>query len=482
MANVRYNMENIGIIMKQQIVRFKLEKGLVTWLLMGGDISEVSFLESEFFADTMMKEIFEAMLEVEEEGEQIGMTSVMQKIRDNRGRTTGPDIAEILHEYSLQDVDGRKLGMQILREYKTAEIQRIGGMIEKNLIDPYQAFELMAELEEKGKEETGSKVGDLIPGVLKITEERVQSVARGEGIPNTINSGIDDLDKVGIFKSGELVAIAARPAMGKTTVCLFIAKNVSQDYPVLYFTQEMTPNRLTELLGAYSGKVDSRKVRQGVTNESEYGKFLKGLGELSKNDLSFHMIGTLSSMISTIKKWRKKTDSSKPAMVIVDYVQQVSNERRGQSREQEISSISRAIQRMAIKMNICMVVVSQLSRSVETRGGDKRPYPSDMRDSGQLEQDPDSILMLYRPIAYDFEIDENGSPTCYRNEKGYIIQSLVELLVRKNRNGPTVTIKNWIDHRYGEIVSDYEKMHGTEPFQANGYEKIILPPSAEVPF
>ena len=223
---------------------------------------------------------------------------------------------------------------------------------------------------------------------------------------------------------GEFAVIGARPAMGKSLLLMQMALNVAKNQEVLFFSFDMTAPRLMDIMirNLVSHRIDFSKDSAWDDANKEY----LAKAEQLVADLKLHVIDHVPSGISAFKALCKKHVEEKGVKAIfVDYLQLlVSNRYRG-SREVEVSHISRELKNIARELDVCVVVTSQLSRSVETRGGDKRPILSDLRESGAIEQDADKVMFLYRPEYYGLVMDEMGQSTV----------GLAEVLMVKNRNG-----------------------------------------------
>ncbi|BAI79546.1 replicative DNA helicase DnaB [Deferribacter desulfuricans SSM1] len=241
------------------------------------------------------------------------------------------------------------------------------------------------------------------------------------GIP----SGYTDLDKLtNGFQDSDLIIVAGRPGMGKTAFALNIALNASYrfDKSIAIFSLEMSANQLVQRLLATEAKIESSKLRSGKLNMEEWNRLASVGGEL--NDLKLFIDDTPAISVMELRaKCRRLKKEHGLDMVIVDYLQLMSGSN-VDSREQQISEISRSLKALAKELNIPVIALSQLNRSVENRS-DKRPQPSDLRESGAIEQDADLIIFLYRDEVY------------HKDSK---FQGLCEVIVAKHRNGPTGSV------------------------------------------
>jgi replicative DNA helicase len=245
------------------------------------------------------------------------------------------------------------------------------------------------------------------------------------GVP----SGFGRVDRMTAgWQFGDLVIIAARPGMGKTAFVVSSGENAG--VPVAIFSLEMTAMQLTErrVSGAY--EIDNFNLRRGRLTEKSWQDLTKDSKNISGKPLYIDDTPALSIADLRIRAIRMKAQYG-IGLIIVDYLQLMRGT--GSNREQEISSISRGLKALAKDLRIPIIALSQLSRAVETRGGDKRPQLSDLRESGAIEQDADVVMFLYRPEYYGITVDENGFPTAGK----------AEVIIAKNRSGSTEAV--WVD-------------------------------------
>lgn len=282
-------------------------------------------------------------------------------------------------------------------------------------------------------------VHDIAFRVLEQLEKRVAANRKNEVPEGMINLGIPDLDALLALESGQVVVVAARPSMGKSTLVRQFALNLGRDHHVKIFTQEMTKESITQLFFASEAKVNSEKLKHGTISDEEYQKVVRAAGSVAERNIEIDYIRDITTMIVSIKKWRMKTDRSQPAIVIVDYLQQVHIELKYANKTEKVGRVSSMLRQLALMLNLVIINVSQLNRQNENRGGDKKPIMSDLRDSGEIEQDANKIVFVHRPIVYGFETDDEGNN----------IENLAELIIAKNREGRTGTVKTEFIGKYG---------------------------------
>jgi len=269
--------------------------------------------------------------------------------------------------------------------------------------------------------------------------EKQASEGEEVGMPTYINN----LDNILLMKGGTMNVFAARPAMGKTALILQIAKNIAKaNKPVGILSLEMRDKELIERIQSNESNVPLESITKGKMQSHEWNDYLNGSSRLKDCPIYVDDTPALSvlQMRSKARMLKRKYDIK---ILMIDYLQLMQEPSLKNNREQEISYISRSIKQIAKDLDIVVIPLAQLSRAVETRGGDKRPILSDLRDSGSIEQDSDSVTFLYRPEYYGISEDENGQST----------QGVLELIIAKQRNGSTGTVKLKFDGKY-QRVSD----------------------------
>ncbi len=240
-----------------------------------------------------------------------------------------------------------------------------------------------------------------------------------------VGSGFSDLDKFTAgFQPGELIIIAARPSMGKTAFSLNIAENVALDtkLPVAVFSMEMGATQLaTRMIGSV-GRLDQHRMRNGNLEDEDWVRLTTALGKLNDAPIFIDEGAGLSSFDVRARARRLHRQCGKLGLIVVDYLQLMSapSGRQGENRATEISEISRSLKSLAKELDVPVVALSQLNRSVEQRP-DKRPVMSDLRESGAIEQDADLILFIYRDEVYNPDTQDKGT---------------AEIIIAKQRNGP----------------------------------------------
>ncbi|MEK7668762.1 MAG: replicative DNA helicase, partial [Gemmatimonadota bacterium] len=271
------------------------------------------------------------------------------------------------------------------------------------------------------------------------TMERIESLHGGGQSITGVPSGFADLDeKTAGFQPSDLVIVAARPAMGKTAFCLNVASNaaITRGVPTAIFSLEMSKEALVQRLLTAEARVDAHRLRQGLLKDSDYALMARAAGLLSGAPIWIDDSAALTPLELRAKARRIKAEVD-IGLVIVDYLQLMRSAEQAENRTQEISAISRALKALAKELAVPVIALSQLSRAPEQRGGEhRRPQLSDLRESGAIEQDADVVLFIYRPEMYATEAE--------RDE----LAGQAEIIIGKQRNGPTGTIKLFFHKMY----------------------------------
>jgi replicative DNA helicase len=268
-------------------------------------------------------------------------------------------------------------------------------------------------------------IREIVKGSFRTIDQLSQSQDLVTGVP----TGFVDLDeKTTGLQKGDLIIVAARPAMGKTSLCLNIAQNASRrtGEAVGLFSLEMSKEQLVLRMLCSDARVDAHRLRTGSLGEKDWARLAKAYAELSACNIFIDDSTSVTPLEMRAKCRRLKAEHGL-GLVIVDYIQLMSLGGRVENRQQEIAAISRSLKGLAKELAVPVVALSQLSRAPEARGkGEKRPQLSDLRESGALEQDADVVMFIYREEEYN-ATDEN--------------QGIAEIIIGKQRNGPTGTLR-----------------------------------------
>jgi len=267
------------------------------------------------------------------------------------------------------------------------------------------------------------------------TMERIEQLQSGAGSVTGVPSGFVDLDRLTAgFQRADLVIIAARPSMGKTALALNIVQHAAIEHNtgVAFFSIEMSKDALVQRLLCSEGLVDAQRLRRGQLRDDDYPKLARAAGLLGTAPIWIDDSASLTPLAMRSKARRLKAEHD-IALVIVDYLQLMQGPGDVENRQQEISYISRSLKALAKELDVPVVAISQLSRAPEQRGGEhRRPQLSDLRESGAIEQDADVVCFIYRQEFYDGPVDPKTNES---------IEGIAEVIVGKQRNGPTGTVK-----------------------------------------
>lgn len=307
----------------------------------------------------------------------------------------------------------------------------------KKLLDKYPQhkeektlYDSLKDLLEKAKaedeenvckaENIGSIVVSNIPNLFE-TKENTQMIQSGFQVFDSTFGG---------FSKGEYTIIAGRPSMGKSQFLVNLALNMLDlDYGVAYFSFDLNKTHLLTRLLACKSKIAASKILQNKLTDSEKAQVEKDAVVISTKNL--HICDAAIYKLEALEEeCRRLVKEHQVTVVFIDYLQMIDNMINSgayYNRDKEIGKISRKFKKLAMDLNIAIICSSQLNRSVETRGGEKKPYLSDLRDSGNIEQDADKVIFIYRPEYYGLSEDQYGNSNKY----------LVEIILAKNRNGST---------------------------------------------
>jgi replicative DNA helicase len=285
-----------------------------------------------------------------------------------------------------------------------------------------------------------------IKELLWPTMENIERLQRGGESITGVPSGFKDLDDLTAgFQQSDLVIVAARPSMGKTAFVLNIAQNAALDknIPVAFFSLEMSKDSLVQRLLTSEGRVDAQRLRKGKLHDDEFARLGRAAGMLSHAPIWIDDTPGISLLEMRSKARRLKTDND-IGMIVVDYLQLMTGPTNQESRQQEISYISRSLKSLARELKVPVVALSQLSRAPEQRTGEnKRPQHSDLRESGAIEQDADLVMFIYRQEMYDGPVDKDGNS----------LEGRAEIIVGKQRNGPTGFVNLYFNKTYTRFDS-----------------------------
>jgi len=357
-------------------------------------------------------------------------------------------------------------------------IETMTGLVGKGYDPGADAFELLDQAESEIFRISDSqlrKSASSMNEVLKETLAQLEAVHGREDGLTGVPSGFHRLDTMtGGWQAADLAIIAARPSMGKTAFALACARNAAlhPDRPagVAIFSLEMSAQQLAQRLLTSEARVDAQAARTGRLSEDDWPRLARAAGRLSAASIYIDDTPGLSILELRAKCRRLKAEHH-IGLVIVDYLQLMhgSGTSKNSNREQEIAQISRSLKSLAKEIEVPVIALSQLSRAVETRGGDKRPQLSDLRESGSIEQDADVVMFIYRAERYGITVDDKGNST----------EGMADIIIGKQRNGPIGDIQlAFVKHfaRF-ENLTVYEPSSFDPGMDMGGGDGFGIPPS-----
>lgn len=433
--------------MEEQIIKRILphnaeaEQSVIGAILLDADaiITVSELLLPEDFYTLQFKTLYNGMLSLYQEGKPIDPVTLQNKLREQEVPEEMCSVEFISNILSSVPTSANvKYYAEIVKD--KAVLRRLIRVSESIANDCYQDTEDLNVLLDNTERQIFDVVqnrstSDFVPikQIALETLESIQNAAKTVGAVTGISTGFYDLDSrtAGLQKS-DLILIAARPSMGKTAFVLNIAETVAMRHntSTAIFSLEMSRIQLAKRLISMNSKVDSQHMRVGNLADEEWGKITESTILLGESPLVIDDTPgiTIAELRSKCRKMKIENDLG---LVIIDYLQLMSGSggRRNESRQQEISDISRSLKALAREIDCPVIALSQLSRAVEGRE-DKRPMLSDLRESGAIEQDADVVMFIYRDEYYHKDSEDKG---------------IAEIIIGKQRNGPTCTVKlKWL--------------------------------------
>ncbi|MBD3422286.1 MAG: replicative DNA helicase [Chitinivibrionales bacterium] len=284
--------------------------------------------------------------------------------------------------------------------------------------------------------------------LLQATFKDIEMYAREGGIQG-VRTGFDELDEMTTgLQKGDLIILAARPSMGKTALSLSIALNAATNKKkkasTAVFSLEMSKSQIVQRMLCCEARVNMHRLRSGTLPKRDYPKLSYAAGPLAEAPIFIDDTPAITVLELRAKARRLKAQHGLD-LIVVDYLQLMGSSGGIESRQQEISQISRSLKSIAKELDVPVIALSQLSRAVEQRSGDHRPQLSDLRESGAIEQDADVVLFIYRESRYNPDIEEN-------------LKNISEIIVGKQRNGPVGTVKV-------AFIAEYARFENLAPMQ-----------------
>ena len=378
--------------------------------------------------------LFEAMVWLYNERKPVDLVTLQNRLRE---MAVPPEVSSLEYIGSLINAVPTSINVRAYAEivHEKAVLRNLIRVNEEITNSCYAGKESLENIMEETERQIFQvlmkrSTGEFTPirEVVMNTLERIEAASRSKGNVTGIASGFIDLDyKTSGFQKSDLILIAARPSMGKTAFALNVAGHIAINLKksVLIFSLEMSKEQLMNRLFAMESRVDAQKLRNGSLNDTEWANLIEGAGTIGRSGLMIDDTPGIS--VGEVRsKCRKYKLEHGLDLVLIDYLQLMQgSSKRSESRQQEISEISRSLKEIARELNVPVIALSQLSRAVEQRP-DHRPMLSDLRESGAIEQDADVVMFLYREAYYQ---KDNADP------------AKAEVIIAKQRNGPIGTVE-----------------------------------------
>jgi len=414
----------------------ELEEAVLGAIMLEKDavLSVLSILKRESFYKETHQKIYQTIVDLSSNEKAIDILTVTEELKRRKelDEIGGPlyitqltgKVASAAHlEFHARIIQQKYIQRELIRVSSSIQKMAFDETMDVNDLLDHAESELFEIAEGNIKQET-SKINVLIKEAL----DQIQMAAKREDHLSGVPSGFTKLDR---FTSGwqnsDLIIIAGRPSMGKTAFVLTMARNIAVDHkrPVAFFSLEMESTQLVTRLIVSETELPSNRIRNGRLEEYEWKQLEYKIKTLI--DAPLYIDDTPAISVFELRaKCRRLKVQYDVQLIIIDYLQLMtsSTDVKG-SREQEVSTISRALKSIAKELNVPIIALSQLNRSIELRSGNKRPQLSDLRESGALEQDADLVLFIHRPEKYDI----------FEDEKGNSLVGLAEIILAKHRNG-----------------------------------------------
>ena len=421
------------IIKRKMPNSYEAEQSVIGSMIMDQDaiVSAMEMLLKEDFYHQQFGVLFEAMVELYNEGQPVDLVTLQNKLKE-------------------KDVPSEVASLEFVSDIVTAvptsaNVKYYANIVKENAIkrklirvtegienDCYAGKEPLESLLEKTEQDVFKllsvrQTGDFVPirQVVMNALEKIEKASQQQGTVTGIPTGFIDLDyRTAGLQPSDLILVAARPSMGKTAFVLNIAQHVAfrANMCTAIFSLEMSKEQLVNRLFSLESSVDAQLLRTGNLSDADWEKLVEGAGIIGDSALIIDDTPgiSVSELSSKCRKYKLEHDLK---LIIIDYLQLMTGP--GESRQQEISNISRSLKALARELSVPVVALSQLSRQVEQRP-DHRPMMSDLRESGAIEQDADVVMFIYRDDYYNKDTDLKG---------------ISEIIIAKQRNGPIGTVE-----------------------------------------
>ena len=422
----------------------------------------IEFLDATSFYSEKHSKIFDVIVSLYDRNEPADLVTVSEELKKRKelDEIGGPLYLTSLVESTptaANVVYHAKIVLEksLLRKLITTATHIVSESFE-GVEDPHDLLDRAEQMIFSLAEKRLRKGFDPLRDVLHDTFEAIEKFHDRKGHVIGVPTGFTSLDELTAgFQPSDLIVIAGRPSMGKTAFALCVARSaaVEAKIPVGIFSLEMASHQLAQRMLCAEARVDAHRVRTGRLPDEDWSRLSISVGALAEAPIFIDDTPALG-ILELRSKARRLMTEHKVGLVIVDYLQLMQGPKGAESRQQEISEISRSLKAMAKELNVPVVALSQLSRAVEVRGGKRRPILSDLRESGAIEQDADVVLFLYRPELYDLKDDTSGES----------LEGMAEVIIGKQRNGPVGTVRLTFVKEYAKFENPaFEE--GPPPFE-----------------
>ena len=384
-----------------------------------------SLLNSDLFNNPKNRRIYSYVSDELEKGKKIDLVSLSETI-SKKGENLTYDIAQMMSNDAYMETQALTCILILNEKKKKEELMKLNHKISQMLLDNDDIFKIIEYVEEQvGKIGNVSKdniveVKEQLGGLIKDIEYKMNN----EGL-NGITTGFSSIDKfTGGWQETDLVIIGGASSMGKTSLALAFAFNSSfvGKVPTCLFSYEMSSKQLLSRLISSDTGIDNKWIMKGTLDQTELSRIHESIDRIEKIPLYVDEC-TSSSLKYLLNRIRQYVITKKVKLFMVDYMQLVSNDKRGRSREQEVSEVARSLKNIAKELNITIIALSQLNRGVGQRA-ESRPTIADLRESGEIEQAADVVVLVYRPEYYGIKESEKGEST----------EGIAEIIFAKGRN------------------------------------------------
>ena len=390
-------------------------------------------ITADDFYNKQLGVIFGAMVELYNEGKPVDFVTLKDRLME---KDVPPEVSSVEYIGSIvanvpTSVNLREYANIVAEKATLRKLIKTMGDLENECFEGKEPMNVILDTTEKKIFDIVQKrnSGDLTPirDVVLNAIDRVQAAYAAKGTVTGLATGFTDLDYMTSgMQPSDFILVAARPSMGKTAFVLNMAQHMAfkQHKGVMIFSLEMSKEQLVNRMFSLEGRLDAQKLRNGKLDDSEWEKLVESADIIGNSNLAIDDTPGIS--VGELRSKCRKFKSEHPLdIIIIDYLQLMSGSGKSESRQQEISDISRSLKGIARELNVPVIALSQLSREVEKRP-DHRPMMSDLRDSGAIEQDADVVMFLYRDDYYNHETEK---------------KDISEVIIAKQRNGPIGTVE-----------------------------------------